>query len=542
MRLPKRLSVVITTYNHAQYLPQAIASVLQQRYASLELIIVDDGSTDNTREVVAPYLQANYVYQKNAGLSAARNTGIDHATGEYLVFLDADDWFLPGAFDASVAALEAHPQAAFVYGRHVKRNERSEEINSLEKQDIAQDHYRHLLVHNFIAMHAAVFYRRWVFDRFRFDPSLPACEDYDLYLKITREHPVAFHPYCVAVYRKHSENMSGNIPLMISTGLTVMKRQVPLLRNEEEKTWAEKGLRFWKAYYGNELYKQLRREPFLTLTKRRLLELTTLFSSDKKLLLKYLSLEPAMHLKTFLKQKSPAFLLGFLHQLGLYKTYNPPPGKIRRGDFARRWPFSANFGYERGGPVDRYYIENFLQKNAGDIKGRVLEIGDNEYTLRFGGSKVNTSDVLHVEDNNPKATFVGDLSNAPHVPDNAFDCIVLTQTLHLIYNHIDALHTCYRILKPGGVLLMTVPGITRIDQGEWHDYWYWAYTQAVIKRMLKEVFPADGIQTDTFGNVLVASAFLYGMGLPEMKKEEMDAHDPHYQVIITARAVKPKTA
>lgn len=231
--------------------------------------------------------------------------------------------------------------------------------------------------------------------------------------------------------------------------------------------------------------------------------------------------------------------MGWLHDAGLYKAYKPAAGKIRRGDFNSTRPFSTNFGYDRGGPVDRYYIENFLAKNAALIRGRVLEIGDNDYTLRFGGDKVTQSDVLHVEENNPKATFVGDLSDAPHLPDNAFDCIVLTQTLHLIYRHVEALRTCFRILKPGGSLLLTVPGITHIDQGEWRDYWFWAYTQAAIKKMLSEVFPVDRIETETFGNVLVATAFLYGMGLPEMKKEEVEAHDPHYQVIITAKAIKP---
>lgn len=245
-----------------------------------------------------------------------------------------------------------------------------------------------------------------------------------------------------------------------------------------------------------------------------------------------------MGIKSLVKKKSPSFLLSFLNSLGLYNSYRPSVGGVRRGDFTTK-PFSEVFGYDRGGPVDRYYIENFLGKNAGHIKGRVLEIGDNEYTLRFGKGNVVKSDVLHVEDNNSKATYIGDLSDAPQLPDDAFDCIVLTQTLHLIYHHVEALRTCYRILKPGGVLLLTVPGITRIDRGEWKDYWYWAYTEAVIKKLLAEAFPAGSYETESFGNVWVATAFLYGMGAPEIKKEEIDANDPHFQVIITAKATKP---
>jgi len=324
---PKRLSVVITSYNHAHYLPQAIESVLQQDYAKKEILVVDDGSTDNTKEVASRFPDVKYVYQTNAGLSAARNTGIDHSTGEYLVFLDADDWFLKDAFTESISALEANPDAAFVYGGHVKLNEKNEELPSNEKQDIVENHYRHLLVYNFIAMHAAVFYRRWVFDKFRFDTSLKACEDYDLYLKITRNHPVVYHQHKVAAYRKHSENMSGNVSLMIQTGLKVMRRQLPLLQNEEERQQSAKGMLFWKSYYGEELYKQLLKEPALRFDRKRMQDLRTLFACGKRLFLAYANLKLRTNIKSIIRRKSPAFLLSLLHDAGLYKRYTPLAGK-----------------------------------------------------------------------------------------------------------------------------------------------------------------------------------------------------------------------
>lgn len=201
-------------------------------------------------------------------------------------------------------------------------------------------------------------------------------------------------------------------------------------------------------------------------------------------------------------------------------------------------PFSIQFGYDRGGPIDRYYIEQFLQAESASIKGRVLEIGDNDYTVRFGGAKVIQSDVLHIDNSNPGATFVGDLSTSTDLPSDGFDCIVLTQTLHLIYHYTKALENCFRILKPGGTLLVTVPGISHIAQDRWGDYWLWAFTESSMKRMLSEIFSQQNVTVNTHGNVWVAAAFLYGMGLPEMGKENMDFHDPHYQVIITAKAVK----
>lgn len=228
----------------------------------------------------------------------------------------------------------------------------------------------------------------------------------------------------------------------------------------------------------------------------------------------------------------------WLYKAGLYKSYCPDIGAVNAGDFNRLTPFSTEFGYDRGGPVDRYYIENFLKKEAEHIKGRSLEIGDNEYSLLYGGNKLTQSDILHIDETNTKATFIGDLSNAPQLPDNTFDCIVLTQTLHLIYDFKDALATCHRILKPGGVLLLTSPGITPIDHGEWKKTWYWSFTDKALIALIAEAFPGGKAEVKTFGNVYIASAFLYGMGITEIPVEKLDYIDPHFQVIITVKAIK----
>jgi glycosyltransferase involved in cell wall biosynthesis/SAM-dependent methyltransferase len=216
----------------------------------------------------------------------------------------------------------------------------------------------------------------------------------------------------------------------------------------------------------------------------------------------------------------------------------PPAPEVEFGTLRRVTPLSRQWGLDRGAPIDRYYVERFLAAHANDIQGRVLEIEDAMYTRKFGGHRVIKSDVLHVTEGNPRATIVGDLSNAAHIPSGAFDCVILTQTLHLIYDTRAVLKTLYRILKPGGVLLSTFPGITRVSHDEWAGSWYWSFTRASAERLFAEAFLEDNIDVQAHGNVLAAVAFLHGLAMEELQPEEVSYHDPDYEVLITVRAVK----
>ena len=215
--------------------------------------------------------------------------------------------------------------------------------------------------------------------------------------------------------------------------------------------------------------------------------------------------------------------------------------QIQWGSLRRLAPFSRVFGLDRGSCIDRYYIENFLAQHAGDIQGRVLELADNDYTLKFGEGKVTRSDILHLTPDNPKATIIANLESADQISSNTFDCIVCSQTLQFIYDIRAALRTLHRILKPNGILLVTFPGISQIsryDMDRWGDYW--RFTSLSAQRFFEEVFPATHVQVETHGNVLAAIAFLQGISSGELRREELDFRDPDYQVLITARAVKPE--
>ena len=190
--------------------------------------------------------------------------------------------------------------------------------------------------------------------------------------------------------------------------------------------------------------------------------------------------------------------------------------------------------------MDRYYIEAFLARHAGDIRGRVLEVAEDTYTRRFGGERVMQSDVLHVWPDNPRATIIADLTHADHIPSESFDCVILTQTLQFIYDVRAAARTLYRILRPGGVLA-TFPGICQIiryDMDRWGDYW--RLTSLAARRLFEEALPPAGVRVEAYGNVLAAIAFLHGLGAEELRREELDHRDPDYEVSITVRAVKPE--
>jgi len=543
------ITVVITCYNQGKYLREAIESVLAQSYEYCEIIIVDDGSTDHTKFVVDGYPQVKYIYQVNQGVSSARNTGIEHSNGEFICFLDADDWLLPNGLEINLQHIEENKEVAFVSGAYVfvnmyypfARFVSAERLNREERYTVdepkfpeTRDHYKQFLRGNYIGMHAAVLYRHWVFEEFRFDTSLTGCEDYDLFLRISRKYPVLDHAAPIAAYRRHENNTTANTSMMLRFALDVLDRQKDNLKTSEEEKCLIEGKVNWKNIYANLVYQKMLNP--LYQYKRE--DLQFLWLNDKKLYFNRQIKKFKLEYKEILKKVLPSPVVKALKSLNGRKIYTPPVGKVNMGDLARLDPFSRAFGYDRGGPVDRYYIDNFLEKNSALIKGRVLEIGDNEYTLKFGGAKVTQSDILHVNETNPNATFIGDITNAPHLPGNGFDCIVLTQTLHLIYDYKEAIKTCFRILKPGGSLLLTVPGITSIDAGEWKSTWYWAFTDISIKRILEETFDVDNIIVDAFGNILTATAFLYGMGLQEVSKNKLDYYDPSYQVTISAIATK----
>jgi SAM-dependent methyltransferase len=208
----------------------------------------------------------------------------------------------------------------------------------------------------------------------------------------------------------------------------------------------------------------------------------------------------------------------------------------RLGSLRRTTPLSDVWGRDRGTPIDRYYIDAFLREHSADITGRVVELLDDRYTARFGTS-VTQRDVLDVDPSNSAATIVADLTAADSIDTESFDCFILVQTLHFVYDVQSAVAEVHRTLKPGGVVLCTVPSVSRVSRRSL-DSEYWRFTTAACERLFGRTFGDDQVEVSSYGNVLAAIAFLTGLASEELDLSELDTRDPFFPVVIAVRAQK----
>jgi glycosyltransferase involved in cell wall biosynthesis len=530
------VSVVTPFLNAERFMQDAIESVFAQTYRDWELLLVDDGSRDGSTAIAHGCAERHpervryieHTGHVNRGMSASRNVGVSHARGKYVAFLDADDVWLPHKLEEQVRILHAQPEAAMVYGL-------SEFWYSWAgDQPVARDFVHKLgvpsntliqppalLTRFFLAQDAAIpgptdvlVRRDAIHDVGGFEEIFRgAYEDQAFYAKICLNFPVIAVPTRWDRYRQHPDSSFS-------------------IMNKEQQEYAER-LFFlnWLAGYladqrltDIEILRGLRMEMW----RYRHPKLFHLWRVTQRFAVRVA------------RRALPFPVRGWLRAKATGADYCPPVGRVRLGSLRRLTPFSSVFGFDRGLPLDRYYIEQFLARHAADIRGHVLEIEDDTYTRRFGGARVTQSDVLHVRRGEPKATIVADLTRAENIPCETFDCIVLTQTLQFICDVRAAIATVYRILRPGGVVLATVPGISHIiryDMDQWGQYW--SFTTLSMRRLFEDVFPPASVSVDAYGNVLTAASFLYGMASQELRQDELSHRDPDYEVTITIRAVKP---
>jgi glycosyltransferase involved in cell wall biosynthesis len=516
----------MAVFNAEAFLAEAIESVLAQQWTSWELILVDDGSRDGSPAIARIFAAGHpgrirYLEPfggENRGPGAALNVALAAARGRYVAILDADDVWLPGRLAAHVPLLDAHPAAGMLYGNTVfwhswTRRAEDDGRDFTPALGVPTDGLvpgQHLLSKMLEGTAAApctcsLLVRRDLLRRVGgWEESLRVYEDQAVYAKLLLEGPAYVAAGVHDRYRIHpgstlmTAKRAGTVGDHRSRFLAFLERYC---RERDRTTGA--------------VWRTLRRE-------------------------RWQARFPTAAARLARLRRAPAGVRRRLraHVTPRMRRALRPVGGMRFGSLRRLTPWSRAFGFDRGQPVDRHYIEGFLAAHAADVHGRVLEVGDDTYTRRFGGDRVTRADVLHVHDGHPAATIVDDLAVGSRIPDAAFDCIVLTQTLQLVFDLPAAVATLHRALAPGGVVLATVPGITPVPEGTWRATWYWALTPTAARRLFGERFGPDGVEVRSFGNVLAATAFLQGLASEELRPHELDANDAAYPVVVTIRACK----
>lgn len=548
------VSGIIIFLDAEKFIEEAIQSVFAQTYDNWELLLVDDGSSDRSTEIACHYAaryseKVKYLEHpehENRGMSAARNLGISHAQGKYIAFLDADDLWLPRKLQQQVAILESIPEAAMMYGRTLFWHSwtgKSEDMDRDWMTDVGVEWNTliqpstllklFLEKEGSVASTCSVLIRREVFEKYGGfeDEFRTMYEDMVFYTKVFLHEPVFVSGQCWDKYRQHKENSCA---VAINSG--VFNPDKPNPARGRFLQWME-GYLAQQGAEGTEVWQIVQqqlipyRQPLKSEIRARMRAGLGLVKRMGKGALRAILPNSAIAWLKYQRQKSRV-------EQDKHK-YISPIGWVDLGHLRRVTPLSRDFGFDRGKPVDRYYIEKFLAQQAADICGRVLEIGDNSYTRQYGGDRVAQSDVLHVYKDNPAATIIGDLTCADCIPSDTFDCIILTQTLPFIYNVRAAIATVHRILKPGGVLLATFAGISQIsrtDMDSWGEYW--RFTKNSARKLFTEFFPSDNLDVAAYGNVFAVTAFLYGLATEELQTEELDYGDRDYEMLIAVRAVK----
>lgn len=539
------VTIIIPFLNAEKFFEEAVESVLAQTYTEWELILVDDGSTDKSTHIALEYRnkypdKINYLQHDqhmNRGISASRNLGIKHAKGKYLAMLDADDRWVENKLEQQVEIMEAYPEASMVYGAteywfswtkspedagkdfiidlNVGRNTLISPprmlILALESKTITA------------SMSNAMFRLGVVNAHGGFEECFTGMhEDLAFLAKLYLNTPVFIADTCWDMYRHHKDSCY-NIAVENKQETIAELKYLDWLsgylsRNNVSDTQILKALETRKWKYRNPRLSGIADEYMIFATKIKIC------------------------LKPIIKRYIPPAIVSRARRILHRDISRPPVGLVDFGDLRRIHPISESWGEDRGLPIDRYYIEKFINANSLYIQGRVLEIGDDRYTRKYGNNRVVQSDILNLAKGaNLKTTIVADLTSAPQIPSNTFDCIICTQTLMLIYDLRSAIQTLYRILKPGGILLTTVAGIISksTDAEPWDRNWCWGFTSLSLGKLFKEYFPNENVAVQGFGNLLPATGYLYGLSKEDLDQDDMDYYDHNFELLVAVRCIKP---
>ena len=476
-----------------------LRSLEAQRDVRVETLLVTDPEKRRGRALVDDLASRPGVRVVEGAFptrAAARRAGARAARAELILFPLAGDALDPGYLGRARALLDASPGLALASSWTLLETTGGDEVYAPEPPSLE------VLVADPWALHDATVVRREAFEAAGgLDASLPALELYDLWLRI------------------------------LASGREARLIEAPLLRQPVGPEAAARqdldpdvhAAAFDRLF---EKHRALFVEQTLSTLTKKEATLSALARRHRELLER----------RKETQREIDALQLEAV-RLGEALAGAGDPG-VDWGELRRLRPLDPDWGYSRGTPVDRVYIERFLEAHALDIQGDVLEVQEADYTKRFGGDRVTRSDVVDYAPGNARASVVADLRSAPSIPDGRYDCVILTQTAHVIDDLRAVLAECRRILKPGGALLATFPVASRVCLEYGRDGDFWRLTEAGVRLLAGEAFGSLRVETTAYGNVLTNAAFLYGVSVQELRPEEFDAGDPYYPLLVGLRAVK----
>lgn len=523
MRIGSQVSIVITARNYGAFLPVSLQSALSQTVAPAQVVVVDGDAVDVPPELASPIPDIDFVSSSGAGISASRNAGLARATGDFVIFLDADDALRPNAVEEGLRAMDANPGAGLVYGGYVLCDEHLAPIGEPTVVRAGPRAFNQLLKENIVRMQGAVMYDRVVVQALGgFDEDFALCEDYELYLRVARNHRIASHPHLIADYRRHGDNVSRDSSEMLVWHLRAVDRHRPDPADQQAFAAWQQGVDAAKRNYSNLVWRNHDRIRDARWDERR----------------KVMRVAPRFTLAAAFRQTvlsaMPSSVQHFIRRIRRRPLF-PLQGEVDFGDFARIRPLSTDFGFLRGTPVDRHYIGRFLAANAAAITGDGLEAGGRDYLDQYGHD-LGHVDVVNSE-GGPDATIVGDLGTPGLLGENRYDCIVLTQVLQYIYDLPAAAAQLRAALKPGGTLLITVPAISPMEQRPWD--WYWTFNIKAMQRLFGEAFGPAQVTVTAHGNAFAATCFIQGIAVEDVGSEWLEQLDDTFPVLLTMKAVKP---
>jgi glycosyltransferase involved in cell wall biosynthesis len=531
MRLPLTIGVVITVAHRKNHANDALHSVLNQTKAANEILVVDCVASGMLADTVGGFREARYIrHDDGANIATTRNIGIAAATSDCLLFVDSNDLLLPRGIETGLSFFEAHPEIDVALFDFQWTDETGRAVWPSGRSQVEGELTLHLLAGDRVFAHSSTCYRRRVFDRVGgFNPNFAAASDRDLLLRAVKTVSVAVDSSVIAKCRPSIEDPSQVLLATRASLEAVDLHGRPSLYENMRR----RGIARAEAIYGELLWERIR----ASIGERRLN--SSLFKDTWEAATAYPQLV-AQEIKRFVQHR----VGNNVHGLGTVKQKQVHHlRQLARLQIQGANSVSMQFGYDRGQPLDRYYIERFLGERSAAIRGRVLEIKNSHYTRQFGGDRVTHSDVLHPDPEWPEATIHGNLTDPCAFGGNLFDCVILTQTLHLIYDMRAVLRTVVKILKPGGILLATAPCISKVyrlnEPAHLNlDHDSWRLTRWSFGRLLGEFFPSDQVEVDAAGNLAVNAAFLYGLAVEDLPSAVLQQNDSENEMILLAMAVK----